>query len=167
MADKQFFQYNGTITHSGRRVPNLARRVTFVQELKDDAVLTGEYMVRDGETAWSLAQDFYEDPSYYWLIICLNNAYDPFFLWPMSSVELDKYTENKWGDKADDTSYWILNKRRWNEDPEHPEAAIVTFRRNEEIQNERRRKIKILRPEYLNRALREYESLSSNRREPT
>jgi hypothetical protein len=166
MAEKKFFDYSGKIQYQGRLVTDLSRRVTFVQELKDDFVLVGDYIVRDGETAWSLAQDFYEDPDYYWIIIALNNSYDPFFRWPLSGVELDRYSENLYGDAIDDTAYWLLDKRPWSQNPNHPEAVAITNRRSEEIKNEKRRKIKILRPEFLNKALRQYESLSANRREP-
>lgn len=161
----KYFELFPTIDFNGLKVKDLTRRAQFIRSIKDNAVLVGDYRVKDGETPWSLAYDFYGDSSLYWLLLHLNDIVDPFFDWCLTQPELVRYVDNLYGSAKYDTRYWVLDDRIYTQDPANPLAVEVTNADHEDILNENRRAIRILRPEYLSKAIRSHEKAMTGRRE--
>lgn len=157
MADKKYFQHFEKIDLNGLKIVNLAQRSVFMRSVKINQVMVGDYRVKDGETAWSLSWDFYGDTDYYWVILHMNDTVDPFFRWPLTQSELTRYVEQVYGDERDSPHHWILDNRKYLSDPGHPESYEITNYQHEDIENENRRHIKILRPEYLGKAIKQFE----------
>lgn len=155
---REYFEHFPKINLGNRQVVDLTKRVAFLRYIRENPVFVGEYMVKDGETPWSLAQDFYGSPNFHWIILHLNNIIDPIFGWVMSIPELDAYIESQYpGMEKFEIRHWVLEDRLFSSDPEHPLARSVTFKDWLEFQNERRRKIVVLRPQYITQAQAEFE----------
>lgn len=157
MSEKQYFDYFEKTNFGGLSVVDLSQRSVFVRAIKNDRVIIGDYQIRDGETSWSLAWDFYGDVDYYWIILHLNDTVDPFFSWPLTQNELDRVVTAKYGEARYEPHHWILHDRKYTEDPSHPESFEITNYAHEEIENEKKRRIKILRPEFLGKVVKEFE----------
>lgn len=160
---RQYFDYSRKVQYGSKVLVDLTQRTVFLRYVKENGVFVGEYLVKDGETMWSLAQDFYGHENYYWLIGQLNNVVDPFFDWVLPYHELQRLIEAKYpGSKKTEIRHWLHDGRVFSSDPGHPLAQSVTYQDFEEYLNETRRKIKILRPEYLTQAVAEFDKRSRN-----
>lgn len=158
MADKKYFGgYFKKIEHNGLKVVNLSQRSVFIRNIKEDSSVIGEYQVREGETAWSLAWDFYGDVDYYWIILHLNDIVDPFFGWVLSSSELDRLVDIRYGSDRNAIHHWVYQNRIYHTDPGHPLAFPISNYEHEDIENEKKRIVKILRPEFIGQAIKDFE----------
>lgn len=162
-AIRQYFDYFEKVTYGSRTLVNLTQRIVFLKYVRENEVFVGEYLIKDGETMWSLAQDFYGSENYYWLIGQLNDIVDPFFDWPLPYYELQRLIDAKYpGSEKEDIHHWLLDGRIFKENPGHPLAQSVSNKDYEEYLNETRRRIKILRPEYLTQAIAEFDKKARN-----
>ena len=152
------FSIYGKIRHNNRLIADITKRITLIPQARNDDAITGNYYITDGETAWSLAQDFYNDSDYYWLILLVNEITSPFFDWPLTTSEFERYMDNRYGLAADDTRYYLYQDREW-ETLVNPEAYPVSNREYEHNLNENRRKVKIVRQEWLDKVVQEHKDL--------
>tara|TARA_Y100000593_G_scaffold8473_1_gene15624 strand:- start:1878 stop:2774 length:897 start_codon:yes stop_codon:yes gene_type:complete len=81
-------------------VVDILKRVIFREELKNEASLFFDYIIKDGETPEIVAHRFLGDTKYHWIILLLNEIIDPYFQWPMSEQTLETYTEKKYPGQA-------------------------------------------------------------------
>lgn len=158
MKTKSYFSYFPRVDFNGKSVVDLTRRAAFINDIKEDQRLVGHYKVKSGETPWGLAHDFYGSEEYDWIILSLNDIVNPFFDWCLSQVELERLINLKYGESRYDIHHWLLNDRVYYEDPENPLSVFVTNQEYEEIENEKKRIIKILRPNYLNNVVSAFDS---------
>ena len=152
------FQQYGKIRHNNRLIADITKRITLLPQARYDDAITGNYYITDGETAWSLAQDFYNDSDYYWLILLVNETTDPFFHWPLTTTEFERYIQYRYDAASDDTRYYLYQDREY-ETLVNPEAYPVTNREYEHNLNETRRKIKVVRQQWLDKVVAEHKSL--------
>ena len=79
-------------------VPDILRRVKFSGQLKNNDAFFDKYDVKDGETPEILADKFYGDSNFHWIILMSNDIIDPRFDWPMSFNMLNEYCKGKYGE---------------------------------------------------------------------
>lgn len=58
------------------------------------------YTMRDGESPESISFGLYGTPQYYWTIMLINNKFDRFYDFPMSSTQFNDYIIEKYGSVA-------------------------------------------------------------------
>ena len=75
---------------------NVTRRFKIRDEVLLDAASYFDYYVADGETAWMIADRYYDDPTLDWIILMTNDIVDPYLDWPLSEGVLDRYVRNKY-----------------------------------------------------------------------
>jgi len=127
------------------------------------------YDVPDGETPESLAHKYYGDANLHWIILLANNIRDIYTDWPMSVERFEQFVKSKYTDvnaihhyevtqSSGDTTFKI----------EYPndsattipsDAVAVTNYEYEEAQLEKKRRIRIVRPEFVDRIKQEFESV--------
>ena len=54
------------------------------------------YTIKDTDTPDSLSQKFYDNSAFHWVIILYNNAFDPFYTFPLSQQNLDEFINKKY-----------------------------------------------------------------------
>lgn len=128
-----------TIEYSGYRLADISKRLAIVKEVKNNPLLYQEYSIEGYESAENIAQDFYEDPKLYWLIFMMNDIIDPFYGWILSDAELTDFINDKYVDP---------NATHHTEVTEAG-STVITNNEYENIINESKRKIKIVRPEFI------------------
>ena len=80
-----------------RNVTNIMKRISFKPSVIEDISDYYPYRVKDGERPDIIAHQQYGTVAYAYLIMLINNIYDPLFDWPLSSQQFEKYLTNKYG----------------------------------------------------------------------
>ena len=84
---------DGTVTN----VKDIIRRVIFSDESYLRSSNYDFYTIKDTDTPDSLSQKFYDNSAFHWVIIILyNNAFDPFYTFPLSQQNLDEFINKKY-----------------------------------------------------------------------
>ena len=74
-------------------IVNLAVGVKLNKLIKGDAFALLNYAIKDGESPDTVAYNYYDDPSYAWLVLLSNNIIDPYFEWPLLALVLSRHTD--------------------------------------------------------------------------
>ena len=78
-------------------IVNLSVGVKLHKLIKDDAFALMNYAIKDGETPDTVAFNYYDDPSFAWLVLLSNNIIDPYFEWPLSVYDFEAFLKKKYG----------------------------------------------------------------------
>ena len=81
-------------------VKDIIRRVVFTEESYLRSSNYDFYTIEDDDTPDSISQRFYDNPAFHWIIILYNNAFDPFYTYPLSQQNLDEYINKKYDGQA-------------------------------------------------------------------
>ena len=73
------------------------KRISFKPSVIEDISDYYPYRVKDGERPDTLSHQRYGTVAYAYLIMLVNDIYDPLFDWPLSSQQFEKYLTNKYG----------------------------------------------------------------------
>lgn len=92
-----YFSSFPRINYNNTNAVNITLRSKIIDSFKAVATNFYSYTIKDGETADALAYDYYGDPNYVWIIYLCNNIIDPYYDWPLSNINFDKYIKNKYG----------------------------------------------------------------------
>lgn len=173
---KRWWQH-GTDHTQHELMTNLCLRVAIPEKFRDNATLYLTYIVQDGETVSDVAERLYDDPSLYWTIYVTNQMLDPTKDWPMGTHELHEHMVKTYGyEKLGDIHHY----EDFNGNAITPEAmmyhmnytnvsvsqAVEHFSlkpiSNEQYvtaMNEKKRKIKLIDPDYIHSFTSELERL--------
>ncbi len=174
--DKNFptILYDSEGNGNFKDVKNLLRRVILNTKVKSNALLYDTYDVKEGETPELIADKLYDDPELHWVVLIVNDITDRYHQWPMNYSQFNQYLADKYDNidgihhyeiaqSSGDTSTKIEvynNSALYTGDTDfYASATPITNREYEENQQEERRKIKLLDPNYLPQFIKEYESL--------
>ena len=94
---KVSYDINGTEPNNFLSVTNIMKRVKFKSKIIEDIVDYYPYFVKEGERPDIISFNEYGTIAYAYLIMLVNNIYDPSFDWPLSSQQFEKYIESKYG----------------------------------------------------------------------
>ena len=153
---------------SGERRPkvvtNILRRVAIRAKVKDNAMLYDTYDIRNGDTPESLAHQLYKNPELHWVILMTNDITDRYHQWPMYEQQFNTYLNEKYDNPdgvhhyeiaqtSGDTSSTIdvySNEALYTGDTDfYSSATIVTNREYEQREQDKKRQIRVLSPQYL------------------
>jgi hypothetical protein len=89
---------------------DITTNVRIRKQVLENITLYDEYDMKEGETPEIVAEKVYGDPELHWVIMLVNERYDYLKDFPMSSLELEQHTINKYGaDNLDDVHHYELN----------------------------------------------------------
>ncbi|MDX8383193.1 MAG: baseplate wedge protein 53 [Ghiorsea sp.] len=152
-----YFDTLPTITYDGRTIRDISIDFIIDKTVKSDATIYDNYVVQDGEHIEDVAFDKYGDPEYHWIIMLANDIVDPFFDWALSSRELNAYIDLNYS-APDSIRHYILGNLIV---PVNSGGSPVTYRLYEENLNDEKRKIKLIRKEYISMMADNLASLAS------
>lgn len=183
-----YFSYFPTVQHDltniGQTVDltNIIRRFKVKSSLLADTRAYNEYSIQAGERPDIVADKFYDDPSYAWLILLFNEIDDSIFGWPLFNKEFDDFIVGKYGSissakgtvheyrkvltkksvKFDGT---IIGKRTvtidlttYNTLSESVRESISKYDYEEEL-NDEKSEIKILKPRYVSEVRKQVQGI--------
>lgn len=82
-------------------ITNLTTKVSFAKEFKENSSLYYLYVITDGETPEMLAHKIYGDSEKHWIILSMNDMFNPTMDWPIEQRSLLNIIENKYIDLAE------------------------------------------------------------------
>ena len=87
------------LTNNGQKVnlTQLLRRFKLPSQLSDKAGVYYEYDIQEGDRPDTVAEKYYGDSNYAWLVLHFNAIEDVNFDWPLSSYDFDQYLTGKYG----------------------------------------------------------------------
>lgn len=137
-------------------VRNIFLRVVIGENLKQNFSYYDEYDVIDGETPEIVAYKFYSNAQLHWIILHFNDVLDPRFGWVLSQQNLlsfcqGKYTNINGVHHYENSQGYIVNSNASG-------AVPVTNFDHENRLNEEKRRIKILKPAYIEIILKEIDN---------
>ena len=91
------YDINGTGKDSFVSVTNIMKRVKFKPSVLEDISNYYPYFVKEGERPDIVSHAQYGTVGYAYLIMLVNDIYDPNFDWPLSSQIFEKFIINKYG----------------------------------------------------------------------
>lgn len=101
-----YFSYFPTtdhdLTNSGNKVKltNIMRRFKVQSELSDLASVYYEYDIQDGDRPDTVAEKYYGDSNYAWLVLHFTEMKDVHFDWPLGTHDFEEYIKGKYGSLA-------------------------------------------------------------------
>jgi len=163
-----YFEKFNLITYNNTICTNLLQRVISNNQLPQQYFTY--YVVQDGEKPETVAYKLYGNAEYHWVIILLNNIINPQFDWILSSVELTRYIDKKYGSYNGSLVHHYETTSA--SEPQLPAGTVVNSDfipadwivavTNEEYEsaiNETKRQIKVINPTYLKQFERDIEKL--------
>lgn len=152
-----------------RTMTDITRRARLKQSTLLNRVNFDFYDIPDGETPESLAAKYYNDPNLHWVILLANDIKDVYADWPMSVERFETFVKSKYTDingihhyevsqTSGDTTFKI----------EYPNesattlptgAVAVTNYEYEEAELEKKRRIRLVRPEFVSELRTEFQSV--------
>ena len=155
-------------------VTNLLRRVAIRTKVKDNTMLYDTYDVKNGETPESIADKLYDNPELHWIVMMVNDITDRYHQWPMMEQQFNTYVNEKYDNPdgihhyeisqdSGDTSTKIevyANEALYTGDTDfYSSATAITNREYEESEQDKKRKIRLLDPRYVDQFTDEFKRL--------
>ena len=154
--DVQDNQYRTLIT-------DILRRVNLKGNVAANTLVFDQYNVQDGEQPDIVARKYYGDSELHWIIVTVNNItsrYD----WPLDQVALSDFVSDKY-DNPDGIHHYEINAtsgdttKKLIVSSDTTGALPVTNYEHEEIQNDNKRRIRILDRAYVSKFTDEFRNL--------
>ena len=164
------------IQYNGKTVTNITSSILLKYRPMNNATLYTFHTVTEGETAEQIAHKYYGKATDHWIILLLNNIVDPYFDWVLSSQELVAKINSKYGDGLGIRIHHLFNlsTRKRVDDLDQakyvdPDGILivalpahyhsVSNAEYESLQNDNRRELKILAPQYVQDFKNQFEDL--------
>jgi hypothetical protein len=96
----RYFENFPVIEYDDVKVKNILTRVKLVESSKTSKTVYHPFTIIDGETPQKIAYDYYGSTDYTALIFLTNNIIDPYYDWPLSTVEFENHIKKKYGSLA-------------------------------------------------------------------
>ena len=148
-------------------VTNLLKRVAVRAKVRTNIALYDTYDVKDGETPEILADKLYDDAELHWVILLVNDITDRYHQWPQNQNQFLAYINDKYSN-VDATHHYEISQVSGDttikidigtDNTDYPTASIVTNYEYEEDLQDKKRKIRLLDPAYVEDFVAEFEKL--------
>ena len=150
-------------------VTHLLKRVALGSKAKAVSSLFDTYDVRNGETPEMIADKYYGESGYHWVVLLVNNITDRYHQWPMNTRQFLAHIAERY-DNVDATHHYEIYQVSGdttvkidigptNVDADGDtisDAVQITNREYEEAKQDEIRKIRLLDPTYLEQFVEEF-----------
>lgn len=138
-------------------IQDFIRAVKIDPQLKENSLFFDYYEAKDNEMPEIISHKFYKSTQYHWVIMLINEKFDPYNDFPKSDDILIKYAKDKFGNinaihHYEDSRGNIVDQFATDKTP----ITNIDYIRNE---NEKKRIVKILKRSMLDSFVDEYQTL--------
>lgn len=155
------FLYDFEFTKGNRDalvLTDITRNIRFRRDILANVSVYDEYDVVDGETPEIVAEKIYGNAEYHWIIMLANERYDYRKDWVLSIPRLEEYIQDKYGEDADSVHHY--EDAKGNIVHQSAIGALsVSNRQYEEIENEKKRRIKLISKQIIDTVLNNFKEL--------
>ena len=166
---KQFptIPYDSHGTGKFKDVKNLLRRVAIRSKVKTNTMVYDTYDVKNGETPESIAFKLYGDAELHWVIMLVNDITDRYHDWPMSEAQFLQFVNDKY-DNVDAVHHYEIAQSSGDtstkinigtSNADYPTATAITNFEHEQEEQDKKRKIRLLDPSFLEDFVEEFKLL--------
>ena len=158
----EFFNAFPKIKYNGMMISDISKRIDFIRRVKDNATVYQYHILQDGQRPEDVALQYYQDVKLFWIVLFLNDIVDPFYGWLLTDSQLHTYVQNKYGVE----NVFAVHHYETIEGSDlgigiwvnfgTPFCEAVTNMAYEQEQNEAKRRIKVLRPVYVQQVVSEF-----------
>ena len=138
-------------------------------KVKSNTLLYDTYNVKEGETPEIIAHKLYGDAELHWVILLVNDITDRYHQWPMSGGQFLDYINDKYSNPdaihhyettqtSGDTKVKVEVFNEVDDDA-YTGLTPITNREFEEQEQDKRRKIRLLDPSFVEQFIDEYKKL--------
>ena len=182
-----YFNNFPKITYNDSTIRNTLLKSALVAEVFENQDSFYPYIVKDGYRPDLVANDFYGDSRYDWVVLFSNKIVDPYYEWPLSVNDFNSFLEKKYGttiyslqnttshyeytgitgESAEDIARksWKMSTATHAKKVTYGESTAgwtaVSVYDYEDRLNEQKRSIKLLAPAYLNQIEKELATIFS------
>ena len=89
---------------------NIFRRIKIRASLDDIILGFTQYTIKNNQRPDQVALDVYGDMDLDWVILLTNNIINLYDEWPMSEDELERYIDSEYEEEADSVHHWVTQK---------------------------------------------------------
>ena len=148
-------------------VTNLLRRVAIRSKVKVNTLFFDTYDVKEGETPEMVAHKLYGDPELHWIVLLVNNVTERYHQWPKNTNQFLAYVNDKYSN-VDATHHYEISQVSGDttikidigtDNTGHSDASVVTNYEYEEDLQDKKRKIRLLDPTYVEDFVAEFKKL--------
>ena len=159
--------YDSEATGNSKVVTNLLRRVGLRSKIKANRLFFDTYDVKEGETPEMIAHKLYGDVELHWMILMINDITDRYHQWPLSTPQFLQFVKDKYSN-VDAVHHYEINQTSGDttlkidigsDNTDYPSATAITNFEYEETEQDKKRKIRLLVPEYVDAFLTEFNTL--------
>lgn len=107
-----YFSFFPTLMYANTAATNIIAKAKFDASVSKNLAVFYPYTLQEGERADQLAELYYEDSSYDWVIYLSNGIVDPYHDWPKAENALNDFITTKYGTAANaqlQTAYYRVN----------------------------------------------------------
>ena len=152
---------------SAKLCTDIMSRVRIRANMKKEIVMLDTYAVKENETPEIVADKHHGSPFYHWVVMLLNDISDVNHDWVKSTRQLQRYLQDKYTEtQLAETHHYEMSQTSGDttvkievENSTYPSASAVTNYEYEVALNESKRKIDLLRNDYLTFFVDEFQSL--------
>ena len=148
-------------------VTNLLRRVALRAKVKTNTAIFDIYDVKEGESPESIAFELYGDTEYHWIVMLMNDITDRYHDWPLTTPQFLSFLKEKYSN-PDATHHYEISQTSGDTtvkvnvgtvNTDYPSATAVTNFEYEEAEQDKKRKIRLLDPSYVDLVTNEFKRL--------
>ena len=163
-----YFRYFNKINYDVRGVKNnvnidvitnILERVRLKLNFIQNQAFFAQHHIIDGETPEFLAYKYYGDTELHWIILYSQQATNPYYDWPLTYFDLQKFVNKKYGVANINAIHHYEDVDGYEVDSTASGATSVTNFIHEETLNDAKRTLTVIRPEYVSNVVNEFKKL--------
>ena len=163
-----YFRYFNKINYDVRGVKNnvnidvitnILERVRLKLNFIQNQVFFAQHQIIDGETPEFLAYKYYGDTELHWIILYSQQATNPYYDWPLTYFDLQKFVNKKYGVANINATHHYEDADKYEVDSTASGATAITNFLYEETLNDAKRNLTVIRSEYVSNVVNELKKL--------
>ena len=159
--------YDPTGSGYTNTIKDITTRVKVKRWVRNKAALFAKFDVKDGMTPDQAAFYLYDDTEYHWVILMFNEITNNYYGWPLSRRDFDAFVNNKYSNPQGVHHYEITQSSgdqsvKINVESDVAGATAISNLQYEADIQDKKKQIRVLKPEYLNQFIREFQDLVRN-----
>ena len=140
-------------------ITNILERVRLKLNFIQKQAFFAQHFIIDFETPEFLAYKYYGDTELHWIILYSQQATNPYYDWPLTYFDLQKFVNKKYGAANINAIHHYEDADGYEVDSTASGATSVTNFIHEETLNDAKRNLTVIRPEYVGNVVNEFKKL--------
>jgi len=155
-----------------KEITDIWRRVKVRSKIANNVALFDKFDVPEGDSPETVAYKVYGDAEYFWVVTLMNNIVNRYYDWPLDEYSFQQYVADKYANPDAVHHYEITQSsgKQTGDGPAdythkvecnatEPGAQSVSNIEYERREQDKKRQIKLLQPNYLNNFIDEFRRL--------